>query len=113
MRGRRSERGRWSDCAQWTPRSGADIVTLGGSRRPGPGCWLESAGRASHTRARAAWHTEGMTEAALGQVTGELNSLSLVELAVARLKYEIMSGATDPGERLVEEQLTRRLGISR
>ncbi len=54
-----------------------------------------------------------MTEAALTQATGELTSLSLVELAVARLKYEILSGATDPGERLVEEQLTRRLGISR
>jgi DNA-binding GntR family transcriptional regulator len=54
-----------------------------------------------------------VTEAALTQATGELTSLSLVELAVARLKYEILSGATDPGERLVEEQLTRRLGISR
>jgi DNA-binding GntR family transcriptional regulator len=43
----------------------------------------------------------------------ELTSPSLVELAVARLKYEILSGTTDPGERLVEEQLTRRLGISR
>jgi DNA-binding GntR family transcriptional regulator len=42
-----------------------------------------------------------------------LESLSLVDLAVARLRYEILSGATDPGERLVEEQLTRRLGISR
>jgi len=46
-------------------------------------------------------------------VGGELSSLSLVELAVARLKYEILSGATDPGERLVEQHLTRRLGISR
>ncbi len=55
----------------------------------------------------------GVTEVALTQPNGELTSLSLVELAVARLKYEILSGATDPGERLVEEQLTRRLGISR
>jgi DNA-binding GntR family transcriptional regulator len=54
-----------------------------------------------------------VTEVALTQATGELTSLSLVELAVARLKYEILSGAADPGERLVEEQLTRRLGISR
>lgn len=44
---------------------------------------------------------------------GELESYSLVELAVDRLSREILSGRTDPGERLVEEQLTRRLGISR
>jgi DNA-binding GntR family transcriptional regulator len=43
----------------------------------------------------------------------ELESYSLVELAVRRLRSEILSGRTDPGERLVEEQLTRRLGISR
>jgi len=46
-------------------------------------------------------------------VDGELESLSLVELAVRRLRREILSGKTDPGERLVEEHLTRRLGISR
>jgi DNA-binding GntR family transcriptional regulator len=44
---------------------------------------------------------------------GELASPSLVELAVARLRDEILSGVSEPGERLVEEQLTRRLGISR
>jgi DNA-binding GntR family transcriptional regulator len=44
---------------------------------------------------------------------GGLESHSLVELAVRRLRSEILSGRTDPGERLVEEQLTRRLGISR
>jgi DNA-binding GntR family transcriptional regulator len=44
---------------------------------------------------------------------GELASYSLVELAYDRLSREILSGRTDPGERLVEEQLTRRLGISR
>ncbi|MDT5031046.1 MAG: hypothetical protein QOC94_1217 [Actinoplanes sp.] len=44
---------------------------------------------------------------------GELESYSLVELAVNRLSQEILSGRSDPGERLVEEQLTRRLGISR
>jgi len=44
---------------------------------------------------------------------GELESYSLVELAFDRLSREILSGRTDPGERLVEEQLTRRLGISR
>jgi DNA-binding GntR family transcriptional regulator len=43
----------------------------------------------------------------------ELESQSLVELAVEHLRRDILSGRTDPGERLVEEQLTRRLGISR
>jgi DNA-binding GntR family transcriptional regulator len=37
----------------------------------------------------------------------------LVELAASRLSREILSGGVDPGERLVEEQLTRRFGISR
>jgi DNA-binding GntR family transcriptional regulator len=50
---------------------------------------------------------------AVSAPSGELSSLSLVELAVARLRHEILSGTADPGERLVEEQLTRRLGISR
>lgn len=43
----------------------------------------------------------------------ELAAYSLVELAVDRLRRDILSGRTDPGERLVEEQLTKRLGISR
>jgi DNA-binding GntR family transcriptional regulator len=43
----------------------------------------------------------------------ELETYSLVELAVDRLRRDILSGRNDPGERLVEEQLTRRLGISR
>jgi DNA-binding GntR family transcriptional regulator len=42
-----------------------------------------------------------------------LLSASLVELAVSRLRREILSGNSDPGERLIEEQLTRRFGISR
>src|SRR5689334_25436564 len=42
-----------------------------------------------------------------------LEAPSLVELAVRRLRGEIVEGAFAPGERLVEEQLTRRLGISR
>jgi DNA-binding GntR family transcriptional regulator len=42
-----------------------------------------------------------------------LDAPSLVELAVRRLRGEIVRGAFAPGERLVEEQLTRRLGISR
>jgi DNA-binding GntR family transcriptional regulator len=43
----------------------------------------------------------------------ELASVSLVELAVSRLTREILGGGTEPGERLVEEQLTKRFGISR
>ncbi|MFI5909131.1 GntR family transcriptional regulator [Dactylosporangium sp. NPDC051541] len=43
----------------------------------------------------------------------ELTSASLVELAVLRLTREILGGGTEPGERLVEEQLTKRFGISR
>ena len=49
-------------------------------------------------------------------MTAELPALdapSLVELAVRRLRAEIVGGAFAPGERLVEEQLTRRFGVSR
>jgi DNA-binding GntR family transcriptional regulator len=47
------------------------------------------------------------------ELRAPLDAPSLVELAVRRLRAEIVSGAFAPGERLVEEQLTRRLGISR
>jgi DNA-binding GntR family transcriptional regulator len=46
-------------------------------------------------------------------VTEALETPSLVDLAVARLRSDILSGGTEPGERLIEEQLTRRFGISR
>jgi DNA-binding GntR family transcriptional regulator len=50
----------------------------------------------------------------VAEFAGEaLTSASLVELAVSRLSREILSGDSDPGERLLEEQLTRRFGISR
>jgi DNA-binding GntR family transcriptional regulator len=42
-----------------------------------------------------------------------LASSSLVELTVDRLRREILAGALEPGERLVEEHVTRRFGISR
>ena len=42
-----------------------------------------------------------------------LESASLGELSMRRLRYEILSGALAPGERLIEEQLTQRFGISR
>lgn len=48
-----------------------------------------------------------------GATRGELTSPSLVELAMSRLRHEILGGLVDPGQRLVEEQLTRQLGISR
>ncbi len=42
-----------------------------------------------------------------------LQSQSLVELLVTRLREDILSGALEPGARLVEEQLTKRFGMSR
>lgn len=42
-----------------------------------------------------------------------LASFSLVELTVDRLRREILGGTLGPGERLVEEQITKRFGISR
>jgi len=42
-----------------------------------------------------------------------LQPRSLVELVTARLRAEILSGALEPGERLVEEQLTQLFQISR
>jgi DNA-binding GntR family transcriptional regulator len=42
-----------------------------------------------------------------------LESSSLVELTVDRLRRDILGGSLRPGERLVEEQITRRFGISR
>jgi DNA-binding GntR family transcriptional regulator len=44
---------------------------------------------------------------------GMLEPASLVQLCVQRLRHEILSGMIPPGERLIEEQLTARLGISR
>ena len=42
-----------------------------------------------------------------------LASASLVDLVLAQLRADILSGAVEPGERLIEETLTRRFGISR
>jgi len=42
-----------------------------------------------------------------------LLSSSLVELAVARLRRDIIDGSLAPGERIVEDQVRRRFGISR
>jgi DNA-binding GntR family transcriptional regulator len=47
------------------------------------------------------------------EVEGDLGAASLVELVVRRLRAEILSGTLAPGERLIEEQLTRRFGTSR
>jgi DNA-binding GntR family transcriptional regulator len=44
---------------------------------------------------------------------GALESSSLVELTLRRLRREILSGALAPGERLIEEHLTARFGTSR
>ncbi len=53
-----------------------------------------------------------MTQARETRTDG-LQSRSLVELVVARLREDILAGALEPGERLVEEQLTKRFRISR
>jgi DNA-binding GntR family transcriptional regulator len=47
------------------------------------------------------------------ELSGALESSSLVELTLQRLRHEILSGALAPGERLVEEHLTQRFGTSR
>ncbi|HEX3752455.1 MAG TPA: GntR family transcriptional regulator [Streptosporangiaceae bacterium] len=44
---------------------------------------------------------------------GILEPASLVELSVQRLRRDILSGHLASGERLIEEQLTQRFGISR
>ncbi len=44
---------------------------------------------------------------------GALQPASLVDLSVRRLRREILGGDLAPGERLIEEQLTHRFGISR
>ncbi len=43
----------------------------------------------------------------------DLAPASLVELIVGRLRQQILAGALAPGERLIEEQITSRFGISR
>lgn len=45
--------------------------------------------------------------------SGGLQMQSLVELVVASLRARILAGEFVPGERLVEEQLSRQFGISR
>lgn len=42
-----------------------------------------------------------------------LGAVSLVDLVVRRLRADILSGTLAPGERLIEEHLTRRFGCSR
>jgi DNA-binding GntR family transcriptional regulator len=44
---------------------------------------------------------------------GTLEPASLAELSLRRLRAEILGGVLPPGERLIEEQLTQRFGISR
>ncbi len=44
---------------------------------------------------------------------GDLFAPSLVEATTARLRDEILSGALEPGARLIEEQICQRFSISR
>ena len=48
-----------------------------------------------------------------GEIVVDIGPPSLVETVMARLRDEILSGELAPGDRIVEEQLTRQLGISR
>ncbi|GAA4329831.1 GntR family transcriptional regulator [Klenkia terrae] len=48
-----------------------------------------------------------------GPPTGTIDPPSLVELTTRRLREQILAGALQPGERIIEEQITRRYGISR
>jgi DNA-binding GntR family transcriptional regulator len=54
-----------------------------------------------------------VTDALVARWNDRLDSVSLVDLAFSRLRTDILSGALEPGQRLVEEQLTRRFEISR
>jgi len=56
---------------------------------------------------------DGLLTVPVGIVDGGIEQLSLVELATGRLRAEILSGALAPGDRIVEDQLRRRYGISR
>jgi DNA-binding GntR family transcriptional regulator len=47
------------------------------------------------------------------EAPGGIESSSLVDLAVERLRREILGGAFLPGDRIVEQQVTARFGISR
>ena len=74
---------------------------------------LAMSGTVEHGR-RAHREREATVPAQPGLVANDaLAPASLVELAVQRLRSEILSGALVPGERLIEEQLTRRFGTSR
>ena len=59
-----------------------------------------------HAPRSTTWHDQTVTAA-------PLEAASLVDLAVRRLRAEILSGELAPGERIIEEQLTRRFGTSR
>lgn len=51
--------------------------------------------------------------AAKSSTTADLFAPSLVEATTRRLRDEILSGALEPGERLIEEQICQRFSISR
>jgi DNA-binding GntR family transcriptional regulator len=72
-----------------------------------------SGGRADVDAGRAAAGPLSTGPLSTGPLSTSLESASLVELTFARLRNEILSGALVPGERLIEEQLTGRYGISR
>jgi DNA-binding GntR family transcriptional regulator len=56
---------------------------------------------------------DGLLTVPAGAEDGGIDQPSLVDLATGRLRAEILSGALAPGDRIVEDQLRRRYGISR
>lgn len=59
-----------------------------------------------------AFLTAHLAEASAALGSG-IEQPSLVDLATRRLRAEILSGALEPGDRIVEDQIRRRYGISR
>jgi DNA-binding GntR family transcriptional regulator len=56
---------------------------------------------------------DALLTARLAETETGIEQLSLVDLATQRLRAEILSGELQPGDRIVEDQIRRRYGISR
>jgi DNA-binding GntR family transcriptional regulator len=59
------------------------------------------------------WGGRAVHELVTDPREGLIAQESLVQLVLTQLRHDILSGEVEPGERLIEEQLTRRFGISR
>ena len=63
--------------------------------------------------ARRGWREAHEVDECRSRRAVELFAPSLVEVTTRRLRDEILSGALEPGERLIEEQICQRFSISR